>query len=244
MDGVPGVGAGNIQPGSPPPTSSTPRRSGSTSTTATRCRWPSTSRRALRRVRHRPEAGPRRGGRARDGHERVRHQLRPLERGLRGEHRGVRVPTPPGGRQARPARPDLPRERARVRPRELVPHPRQLLRLLPDRHEARAARLHRHGDPGPGRAGHPRAPLPLHRPLHVPRPRERVRGARLDGLLSRWRTDGGRRPHARPAVRPGSPASRRWRSSRSRSGCSCCSMRRGSIASACRRRSCRSSGRS
>ena len=66
---------------------------------------------------------------------------------------------------------------------ELVPRTRQLLRLLPDRHEARAARLHGHGDPGAGRARHPRAALPVHRQVHVPRPRERVRGARLDGLL-------------------------------------------------------------
>ena len=72
---------------------------------------------------------------------------------------------------------------ARVRPPELVPHPRQLLRLLPDRHAPRAARLHRHGRPGAGRARHSRAALPVHRQVHVPRARERVRGARLDGLL-------------------------------------------------------------
>ena len=53
----------------------------------------------------------------------------------------------------------------------------------PTGHEARAARLHGHGDPGPGRARHPRAALPVHRQVHVPRTRERVRGARLDGVL-------------------------------------------------------------
>ncbi len=47
--------------------------------------------------------------------------------------------------QARRAGADLPRQRARVRPRQLVPRARQLLRLLPDRHVARAARVHRHG---------------------------------------------------------------------------------------------------
>ena len=52
---------------------------------------------------------------------------------------------------------------ARVRPPELVPRARELLRLLPDRHAPRAARLHRHRHPGPGRARHPRAALPLHR---------------------------------------------------------------------------------
>ena len=118
-----------------------------------------------------PEGGPRAGRRARDGHERVRHQLRPLERGLRRQHRRVRVHGRAGPGQARRAGADLPGQRARVRPPQLVPHPRQLLRLLPDRHAPRAARLHRHRDPGPGRARHPRAALPVHRQVHVPRPR-------------------------------------------------------------------------
>src|SRR6185295_17557935 len=95
----------------------------------------------------------------------------------------VRVPAPARRREARPARPHLPRQRARVRPRELVPHPRELLRLLPDGHAPGAARLHRHRHPGPGRARDPRAPLPVHGQVHVPRPRERVRRARLDGLF-------------------------------------------------------------
>ena len=46
MDGMPGVGAGNIGPASRPSTSSTPTRSACTSTTATRPRSPSTSPRA------------------------------------------------------------------------------------------------------------------------------------------------------------------------------------------------------
>ena len=56
----------------------------------------------------------------------------------------------------------------------------------------RADRVHRHGDPGPGPARDPRAALPVPRPLHVPRPRDRVRRARLDRLL-RGRADGGAR---------------------------------------------------
>ena len=46
----------------------------------------------LRRLHHRPQAGPPRGRRDGDGDERVRHELRPLQRGLRGQqHR--RSPT-------------------------------------------------------------------------------------------------------------------------------------------------------
>ncbi len=41
-----------------------------------------------------PKNGRPHGRRARDGDERVRHQLRPLERGLRGQHRRVRIPAP------------------------------------------------------------------------------------------------------------------------------------------------------
>ena len=119
---------------------------------------------------------------------------------------------------------------------QLVPHPRQLLRLLPDRHAARAARLHRHRDPGPGRARHPRAALPVHGQVHVPRPRLRVRRARLDGLLRGARTDGGR--HRRPpppglAHRP-DPGRRARRGDRPVRGAR---RARASIASACRRRS-------
>ena len=97
MDGVPGVGAGDIEPGRVdhlrvprhalrPPSLPLPLDS------ARRAHREG----ALRRVHHRPEAGAPGGRRARDGHERVRHQLRPLERGLRGEHRRVRLPAPAG----------------------------------------------------------------------------------------------------------------------------------------------------
>ena len=72
---------------------------------------------ALRRVHHRSEGGPPRRRRARHGHERVRHELRPLERGLRRQHGRVRVHGRAGPGQARRAGADLPRQRARVRPR-------------------------------------------------------------------------------------------------------------------------------
>ncbi len=49
-------------------------------------------------------------------------------------------------------RPHLPGQRARVRPAQLLPRPRQLLPVLPDRDLAAAERVHRHGDPGPGAA--------------------------------------------------------------------------------------------
>ena len=76
-------------------------------------------------------AGRRRAG---DGHERLRHQLRPRERDLRGQHDRLRLHGPPDPGRARRARPRLPRQRPRVRPRQLVPPARQPLRLLPDGH--------------------------------------------------------------------------------------------------------------
>ncbi len=80
-----------------------------------------------------PKQGRPEGGRARDGHERVRHELRPRERDLRGQHRRLRVRAQAGPRQARRAGADLPPEHPRVRPPELVPHPRELLRRLSHR---------------------------------------------------------------------------------------------------------------
>ena len=47
---------------------------------------------------------------------------------------GVRLHGPADRGEAGRAGADLPRERARVRPDQLLPHPRQLLPLLPDRH--------------------------------------------------------------------------------------------------------------
>ena len=92
------------------------------------------------------------GRRAGHGHERLRHQLRRRERDLRGQLDPVPLRQGADQGQARGAGADLPGEPARVRPDQLVPHPRQLLRLLPDRHPARAHRVHRHDHPGPGPA--------------------------------------------------------------------------------------------
>ena len=68
----------------------------------------------------------------------VRHELRPRQRGLRRQHDRLRLHGPADPGQARRARAHLPRQRARVRPDQLVPPARQLLPLLPDRHVAAA----------------------------------------------------------------------------------------------------------
>ncbi len=147
--------------------------------------WP------LRRLHHRPQAGTAGSRRDGDGDERLRHQLRPLQRDLRGQHGRLPLHQRADPGRARGARPRLPRQRARVRPAQLLPHPRQLLPALPDRHLAAAERVHRHDHPGPGTAERPRARVPLRRRLHVPRPRQRVRRARLDRLLPRRRSRSG-----------------------------------------------------
>ncbi len=89
--------------------------------------------RPLRRLHHRPQGGPPRSRRDGDGDERLRHQLRPRQRGLRGQHDRLPLHQRADRRAARRAGPDLPRQRARVRPGQLLPHPRQLLPTLPDR---------------------------------------------------------------------------------------------------------------
>ncbi len=138
----------------------------------------------LRRVHHRSEEAARRGRRARDGDERLRHELRPGERDLRGQHRrrSTISTDPVVVKRGELVRIYL-RQHPRVRPDQLVPHPRQLLPLLPDRDVADAVGVHGHDRPGAGAARDPRARVPVSRQVHVPRPQDRVRGARLDGLL-------------------------------------------------------------
>ena len=93
----------------------------------------------VRHVHRRPEAGPARRRRDGDGDARLQHHVR-----RRGQPalRGQRDPVPLHARadpgQAQRAGAHLPGQHPRVRPDQLVPPPRQLLRLLPDRHPARA----------------------------------------------------------------------------------------------------------
>ena len=115
------------------------------------------------------------------------------------------------------ARPRLPRQRARVRPGQLVPPAREPVRLLPDGHVEAPERAHRHRDVLPGAARHRRVALRAPGQLHVPRTPVRVHGARLAGILRGRRADGG----AQRAPQPGAP-----RAAASPSGCSassrCC----------------------
>ena len=60
---------------------------------------------------------------------------------------------PPIARAQGRARAALRRQRPRVRPHQLLPRARQPLRLLPDRHPARAVGVHGHRDALPGPAG-------------------------------------------------------------------------------------------
>ena len=100
-----------------------------------------------------PQAGASGSRRDGDGDERLQHQLRRRgQPGLRGQHRRLPLQERADPGQAGRAGSDLPGQHPRVRPDQLVPHPRQLLRLLPDRHAARAERVHRHGGAGAGAA--------------------------------------------------------------------------------------------
>ena len=109
-----------------------------------------------------PADGARGGRRAGDGDERVRHELRPRQRGLRRQHDRLRLHGPADPGQARRARAGLHRQRARVRPDQLVPPAREPVRLLPDGHVEDPVRADRHGDalPGPARDPEWRFPHP------------------------------------------------------------------------------------
>ena len=164
MDGVPGVGAGNIEPASRPPTSSTPTPFG---LHLYHCHSIPLAEHIAKGLYGAFIIDPKAGREAADELVMV---MNGFDTNFDRSNEVYAVNTVafdylhrPVAREARRAGADLPGQRARVRPRQLVPRPRQLLRLLPDRHPARAARLHRHRDPGPGRAGHPRAALPVHR---------------------------------------------------------------------------------
>ena len=87
MDGVPGLGGGQIDPGGQH--GLRVRRPALRAAPLPLPRAP--ARRAhrqgpLRRLPDRPEGGPRGGGRDGDGDERLRHELRPRQRALRGQH--------------------------------------------------------------------------------------------------------------------------------------------------------------
>ncbi len=95
---------------------------------------------SLRRVPGRSQAGASARRRDGDGDERVRHQLRRRERGVRSQHR--RVP-PHGGAdpgQGRRAGAHQPGQRHRVRPHQQPAPARHVLRRLPHRHPPRDQR--------------------------------------------------------------------------------------------------------
>ena len=74
----------------------------------------------------------------RHGDERLRHQLRRRERVLRRQLHPLRLRRAADPHRARAAGAHLSRQRHRVRPDQLVPPARQLLRLLRPRHDADA----------------------------------------------------------------------------------------------------------
>ena len=156
-----------------------------------------------------PEAGPPRRGRDGDGPERLQHDLR-----RRGQPalRGQRDPVPlHGTSRSRSQRDELVRiylvNVARVRPDQLVPRPRELLQLLPDRHVGSTpTEFTDTVIQGQAQRGHLRADVPARRPVHVPRPQDRVRRARLDGLLRGGLMEAGRNRGRRGSPLDGVPA--------------------------------------
>ena len=175
----------------PSPTSSRRSRSASTSTTATSPRSPPTSPTASTAPSSSTQEGPPRSRRDGDGDERLRHQLRPRQRGLRRQHGRLPLRQPSRSRSSATSWFAI----YLVNVLEYDPlnsfhvHA-NFFQYYPTGTSLEPERVHRHGDPGPGAAGDPRDEVPLRRRLHVPRPRQRVRRARLDRLLP------GRRPVA------------------------------------------------
>ena len=96
--------------------------------------------------------------------------------------------------QARRAGADLPGQHARVRPDQLVPPPRQLLPLLPDRDALEPRGVHRHDQPGAGPARDPRAALPVPRASTCSTPTRPSSPSSAGWASSRSRTDGAPEP--------------------------------------------------
>ena len=151
-----------------------------------------------------PKDGRADGRRARDGHERLRHQLRPR-----------RTRSTPSTRSAFAYM----HEPIRVKRGELV---RIYLVNALEFDPLNSFHIHANFfdyfptgtrlepsdftdtvDPGPGRARDPRAALPLRREVHVPRPRVRVRASSAGWASSRW----GLMEAATAAVRRARPGS-------------------------------------
>ena len=91
--------------------------------------------RPLRGLHHRPRRRPSRGRRDGHGHERLRHQLRRLQRSLRRQHRCLPLPAPSRTDTEGAFDPGVRGQRAGVRLHKQLPHARQLLPLLSDGHE-------------------------------------------------------------------------------------------------------------
>ncbi len=85
-------------------------------------------------VHHRPEDTARACRRAGDGDERLRHELRCRQRGVRGQHRRTPFHARADSRDRGCARPHLPRQRHRVRPDQQPASARDVLRCLPHGH--------------------------------------------------------------------------------------------------------------
>ena len=141
---------------------------------------------ALRRADHRPEGAARARAGARHGDERLRHRRGRDEQLLHRQRAHLLLRALPDQGRALEARAHLSRQPDRVRPDQLVPPPRRVLPLLPDRIDG-PVRVHGHRDAVPGPAGDRRDRVRRGRHVHVPRAPVRVHRARLDGLLRRRR---------------------------------------------------------
>ena len=109
-----------------------------------------------------PRGRPRGRRRARDGDERVRHELRPRQRALRRQHDRLRLHGPADRGHARRARAGLPRQRARVRPRSTRSTCTATCSTTSRPGTSQdAVRADRHGDALPGPARDPRVALPV-----------------------------------------------------------------------------------